>query len=142
LKVSRTATQNQIKSAFKKMALKLHPDKNLKDTKAATEEFIQLQTAYKVLSVDSLRKDYDRCGEKCVKKDSMASGHDPFASFFGDFGFHFDDSPGQKEIPKGGTITLDLYVSLEELYNGNFIEVNNVISNIDKISFFFVCYKY
>jgi DnaJ family protein B protein 11 len=122
LNVARSAKQNQIKSAFRKMAIKLHPDKNLNDPEA-TEKFSQLRNAYEVLSDERMRKDYDRCGEKCVKKDSMAAGHDPFASFFGDFGFHFDDSSGQKEMPKGGTIVLDLYVSLEELYNGNFVQV-------------------
>jgi len=104
------------------MAKQLHPDKNQNDPDA-TEKFSQLRNAYEVLSDSKLRKDYDRCGEQCVKRDSMASGHDPFASFFGDFGFHFDESPGQKEIPKGGTIVLDLNVSLEELYNGNFVQV-------------------
>jgi len=123
------------------MAKLLHPDKNQNDPKAA-EKFSQLRNAYEVLSDTNLRKDYDRCGEKCVKRDSMASGHDPFASFFGDFGFHFDDSPGQKEMPKGGTIVFDLSVSLEELYNGNFVQVNifNLVSNINKIHFL-ICYK-
>lgn len=104
------------------MAKLLHPDKNPNDPKA-DEKFAQLRNAYEVLSDHKMREDYDRCGEKCVKKDNMAPGHDPFASFFGDFGFHFDESPGQKETPKGGTIVLDLYVSLEELYNGNFVQV-------------------
>jgi DnaJ family protein B protein 11 len=49
---------------------------------------------------------------------------DPFASFFGDFGF-FGGGGGQesRDTPKGATITMDLWVTLEELYNGNFIEV-------------------
>ncbi|XP_050530187.1 dnaJ homolog shv [Daktulosphaira vitifoliae] len=123
LNVHRSAKQNQIKSAFRKMAKELHPDKNRDDPKAA-EKFSELRNAYEVLSDEKMRKDYDRCGANCVKKDSMAGGgHDPFASFFGDFGFHFDDSPGHKETPKGGTIVLDLAVTLEELYNGNFVQV-------------------
>jgi DnaJ family protein B protein 11 len=122
LNIPRSAKQNQIKSAFRKMAKQLHPDKN-QDDPEATEKFSKLRNAYEVLSDERMRKDYDRCGEQCVKKDSMSAGHDPFASFFGDFGFHFDESPGQKEIPKGGTIVLDLHVSLEELYNGNFVQV-------------------
>ncbi|VVC32994.1 DnaJ domain,Chaperone DnaJ, C-terminal,DnaJ domain, conserved site,HSP40/DnaJ peptide-binding [Cinara cedri] len=122
LNIPRTAKHNHIKSAFRKMAKQLHPDKN-RDDPQATEKFSQLRNAYEVLSDDRLRKDYDRCGEKCVKKDSMANGHDPFASFFGDFGFQFDDSPAQKETPKGGTIVLELGVSLEELYNGNFVQI-------------------
>ncbi|XP_050438129.1 dnaJ homolog shv isoform X2 [Adelges cooleyi] len=104
------------------MAKQLHPDKNRDDPEAG-EKFSKLRNAYEVLSDEKMRKDYDRCGEKCVKKDSMSGGHDPFASFFGDFGFHFDESPGQKEIPKGGTIVLDLAVTLEELYNGNFVKI-------------------
>lgn len=134
LNVPRTAKQNQIKSAFRKMAKHLHPDKNRDDPDAA-EKFSQLRNAYEVLSNSDLRKDYDRCGEECVKRDTMPSGHDPFASFFGDFGFHFDESPGQKEIRKGGTITLDLSVSLEELYNGNFVQVNKLVYRIDEIRF-------
>jgi len=122
LGVPKTAKPNQIKSAYRKMALKFHPDKN-KDDPGTLEKFTKVRDAYVVLSNENKRKDYDRCGEQCVKKDSMATGHDPFASFFGDFGFHFDESPGHKEIPKGGTIVLDLHVSLEELYNGNFVQV-------------------
>lgn len=114
------------------MAKQLHPDKNQNDPNAA-EKFSQLRNAYEVLSDEKMRKDYDRCGEKCVNKDPKAASHDPFASFFGDFGFHFDQSPGQKEIPKGGTIVLDLYVSLEELYNGNFVQVPINISSVHLI---------
>lgn len=48
-----------------------------------------------------------------------------FSSFFGNFGFRFstggDDGP--REIPRGGTVTMDLDVSLEDLYKGKFIEV-------------------
>ena len=50
-----------------------------------------------------------------------------FNSFFGGFGgFHFgstDHSHGRREIPRGADINMDLFVSLEELYNGNFVEV-------------------
>lgn len=68
-------------------------------------------------------KDYDWYGEKCVNQNSKAATHDPFASFFGDFGFHFDESRERKEILKSSSIVFDLYVTLEELYNGNFVHV-------------------
>jgi len=47
------------------------------------------------------------------------------SSFFGDFGFGFGGSQQQheREIPRGGDVALDLDVTLEELYVGNFIEV-------------------
>lgn len=45
------------------------------------------------------------------------------SSFFGNFGFGFGNQGGEREIPRGGTITMELYVSLEDLYKGSFIEV-------------------
>ncbi len=131
--VPRKATTNQIKKNYRKLAKELHPDKNLGDPNAS-EKFQDLSAAYEVLSDPDKREKYDECGEKCVKKEGMMGSADPFASFFGDF-FHFGtqtDGGDQKEIPKGGTIYMDVFVSLEELYNGNFIEVI-IIINIRKM---------
>lgn len=47
-----------------------------------------------------------------------------FSTFFGNFGFGFGNQGGQREIPRGGTITMDIHVSLEDLYKGSFIEVS------------------
>ena len=63
-----------------------------------------------------------RCGEECVNKEDGFGGMDPFSSFFGDFGF--GGGPREREVPRGGDITMNLYVTLEELYVGNFVEVN------------------
>lgn len=53
---------------------------------------------------------------------------DPFASFFGDFDFHFGGGESrQQEIPRGSNIVMDLYVTLEELYSGNFVEVYTIL---------------
>jgi len=79
------------------------------------------------LSDPDKRKTYDRHGEEGLKSDAF-SGSDPFASFFGDFGF-FDGFGGgrgrgeERETPKGGDVVMDLLVTLEELYTGNFVEV-------------------
>jgi DnaJ family protein B protein 11 len=81
-----------------------------------------------VLSDPEKRKTYDRHGEEGLKSDSFG-GSDPFASFFGDFGFFGDGFGGgggrerEREIPKGGDVVMDLWVTLEELYSGNFVEV-------------------
>jgi DnaJ homolog subfamily B member 11 len=48
---------------------------------------------------------------------------DPFASFFGDFGFGFGGQEQRNEVHKGANIVMDLYASLEEMYSGNFVEV-------------------
>ena len=66
----------------------------------------------------------DSCGINCVT----------YCSFFGDFSFFGGGGRNnEQEIPKGGDITVDLDVTLEELYSGNFVEVNiNVLNSIKK----------
>lgn len=126
LDIPRNAKPYEIKKAYRKLAAKLHPDKN-KDDPDATTKFQNINQAYEVLSDEEKRKLYDQCGMKCVQREgSMDSHSDPFASFFGDFGFGgfgFGEERGQRDTPKGGTIVMDLFVSLEELYSGNFVEV-------------------
>lgn len=52
------------------------------------------------------------------------------SSFFGDFGFMFGGSPRQQDrnIPRGSDIIVDLEVTLEEVYSGNFVEVSLFVS--------------
>ncbi|KAI8761350.1 dnaJ subfamily B member 11 [Biomphalaria glabrata] len=122
LGVPRSADTYQIKRAYRKLAKELHPDKN-KDDPEAQERFATLGAAYEVLSDEEKRKIYDQHGEEGLKQGDMGRG-DPFSSFFGDFGFGFGGMREQdKEIPRGGDVILDLDVTLEELYNGNFVEV-------------------
>lgn len=123
LGVKKSANLNEIKKAYRKQAKELHPDKNKDDPDASTK-FQDLGAAYEVLSDEDKRKTYDRCGEDCLKKDGMMDNSYPFASFFGDFGFNFGNEGGQNhDTPKGANIVMDLYVTLEELYSGNFVEV-------------------
>lgn len=123
---SASTTTNQIKKAYRKLAAQLHPDKNPDDPDAASK-FTDLGAAYEVLSDEDKRRKYDDCGEECVKRDSSMDGSDPFASFFGDFGFNFGgDDRRPRDTPKGGTIVMNLYVTLEELYSGNFVEVSTI----------------
>uniref|UniRef100_A0A1B0EXQ1 Putative molecular chaperone dnaj superfamily protein n=1 Tax=Lutzomyia longipalpis TaxID=7200 RepID=A0A1B0EXQ1_LUTLO len=118
LEVKRSASTNEIKKAYRKLAAKLHPDKN-KDDPNASEKFQDLGAAYEVLSDPEKRKTYDRCGEECLKKDGMMDNSDPFSSFFGDFG----NEGGHQDMPRGANVVMDLYVTLEELYSGNFVEI-------------------
>lgn len=124
LNVPRNADTNKIKSAFRELARQMHPDKNPNDPDAATK-FQELGAAYEILSDDTKRKKYDQCGMECVKKEGMMDGGmDPFSSFFGDFGFHFGgESEREREVARGANIDVELFVTLEELYNGNFVEV-------------------
>ncbi|CAF1595796.1 unnamed protein product [Adineta ricciae] len=125
LKLPRTATLNQIKKSYRTLAKELHPDKNKNDPKAQ-ERFQDLGAAYEVLSDADKRKTYDRHGEEGLKRQGNDdSFHDPFSSFFGDFfGGSRDDE--HRHVPRGGDLVMDLHVTLEEVYNGNFIEVVRV----------------
>lgn len=126
LGVSRSASLNEIKKKYRALARSMHPDKNKHDP-LASSKFSDINDAYSVLSNEEKREQYDRCGEECLKKDDIMGGADPFASFFGDFGFSFGGGGHeQRDTPKGATIVMDLFVTLEELYNGNFVEVSQV----------------
>jgi len=131
LGVSRNANTNTIKKAYRKLAKVLHPDRN-PDDENANEKFQELSSAYDVLSDDDKRKLYDRCGEECVNKEGQdrGGGGNPFGDFFGDFGFDpfgFGGGGGGRdsETPRGADIVMDLWVSLEELYVGNFVELTH-----------------
>ena len=124
LGIHKSATLNQIKKAYRRLAKELHPDKN-KDDPDAVQKFQDLSAAYEALSDPDKREMFDRCGEDCMKKDGAMGngGGDPFSSFFGGFGFDFGGNERSKEISKGADIVMDIPVTLEELYTGNFIEV-------------------
>ncbi|XP_077997266.1 dnaJ homolog subfamily B member 11-like [Glandiceps talaboti] len=127
LGVPKDASTKQIKKAYRKLAMELHPDKN-PDDPTANEKFQDLGAAYEVLSDADKRKTYDRHGEEGLKEGGMGGHGDPFSSFFGDFGFggfHFSSGGHghRDDIPRGADIEMTLEVSLEELYTGDFVEV-------------------
>lgn len=110
LGVPPTATTDEIKRAYKKLALKYHPDKNQEP--GAQEKFKEISVAYEVLSDDEKRQRYNQYGEKGVNED--VSGADPsdiFASFFG-------GGRRNRGEPKPKDIVHELPVALESFYNG------------------------
>lgn len=132
LGVSRSATTKQIKKAYRKLAIQYHPDKNPGDAEAE-EKFKDLGAAYEVLSDEEQRKIYDEHGEEGLKEHGRG-GHnagDVFSQFFGGFGgggFHFNfggggQQGGKPETPRGADVVIDLEATLEEMYEGEFVEV-------------------
>ncbi|CAD6198765.1 unnamed protein product [Caenorhabditis auriculariae] len=121
LNVPKNANANQIKKAYRQLAKELHPDRN-PDDEFANEKFQDVTAAYEVLSDKDKRAAYDRHGEEGVAKmGGGGGGHDPFSSFFGDF---FGGGGEREEgAPRGADVSIDLFVSLEEVYNGNFVEI-------------------
>jgi molecular chaperone DnaJ len=97
LGVSKTASTDEIKSAFRKLAKKYHPDVS-KEPDAA-EKFKEIQEAYAVLSDDDKRKQYDQFGHAAFNNNGNAGGYDfsgfDFSDIFGDiFGSSFGDFGG------------------------------------------------
>lgn len=95
LGVSKDASQNEIRSAYRRLILKWHPDKNLENSEEARELFQQISEAYQVLSDPVNRETYDRFGT--TRRSSRHHNHnqqpvfvflDPdqiFKDFFGKF---------------------------------------------------------
>ncbi|XP_019202879.1 uncharacterized protein LOC109195296 [Oreochromis niloticus] len=118
----KSASIRDIKKAYRKLALQLHPDRN-QDDPQALDKFADLGAAYEVLSDKEKRKRYNMYGEDGLKEGHHSSHSDIFSSFFGDFGFMFGGNRQQQDrnIPRGNDIILDLEVTLEEVYSGNFV---------------------
>ncbi len=81
LGVSRTASQDEIRKAHRKLVLKFHPDRN-KGDKGSEEKFKEVQEAYDVLSEEQKRKNYDQFGHAGVGAEFGAGrGGDPAEAF-------------------------------------------------------------
>lgn len=112
LGVPPTATEIEIKKAYRKLAVKLHPDKN-PDDPTANEKFQAVGEAYQVLSEPELRKQYDKLGKEGAKPDS--GFEDPaefFTMIFG--GEAFQDWIGEISMMKDLTKSMEITTKEEE----------------------------
>jgi len=125
LGVSRTASQDEIKKAYRKKAFEWHPDKHEGDKRdEAQEKFKDIAHAFEVLSEPKTRDIYDRFGEEGLKGGGMGGfgmdASDLFSQFFG--GGMFGGGMGGHRRPqgpqKGSDVVHALKVGLEDLYNG------------------------
>ncbi|KAK4358517.1 hypothetical protein RND71_020746 [Anisodus tanguticus] len=117
LGVSKNAKEDEIKKAYRKAAMKNHPDKG-----GDPEKFKELAQAYEVLSDSQKREIYDQYGEDALKEGMGGGGgmHDPFdifESFFGGNPFGGGGSRGRRQR-RGEDVVHPLKVSLEDLYRG------------------------
>jgi len=85
LGIARTATNDQIRKAFRKLAIKYHPDKNKNDPEHAKQIFAKIANAYDILSDPEKRKIYDQYGEEGIKKPNEYSQGNNFEGFWNGF---------------------------------------------------------
>uniref|UniRef100_A0A6N2L8Z2 J domain-containing protein n=1 Tax=Salix viminalis TaxID=40686 RepID=A0A6N2L8Z2_SALVM len=136
LAVSKGASQDELKKAYRKAAIKNHPDKGGDPEKSVYQllvlslrilkvKFKELSQAYEVLSDPDKREIYDQYGEDALKEGmgpgGGGGGHNPFdifESFFGGGGFGGGSSSRGRRQKQGEDVAQPLKVSLEDLYNG------------------------
>ncbi|MDH5543160.1 MAG: molecular chaperone DnaJ [Nitrospinota bacterium] len=136
LGVERNSDKSEIKKAYRKAAMKYHPDKNPGD-KEAEEKFKESSEAYEVLHDDEKRRLYDQFGHDGLKRTGFSGfrgAEDIFSAFgdiFGDiFGGGFSGGFGRrKQQGQGGDLRYDLEISLEDAARGMDKEIT-VVKNI------------
>lgn len=131
LQVEKNASDEEIKKAYRKLAIKWHPDKNPNNTEEAEKKFKEISEAYYTLKDKDKRNIYDRFGKDGINanNNSFNSGINPddiFKKFFGadnpfeSQSFNFPRPPmnKQKKKTKGATIEHKMFCTLEDLYHG------------------------
>jgi len=134
LGVDRSAKQDEIKKAYRKLAVKYHPDKNPGD-KAAEEKFKEISEAYQVLGNEESRKKYDELGANWKQYENMGYGGKGYQGFegfegfegfqgFGDSGFSdffdmfFGGRRTRTRTMKGQDLNVSIDMTLREAYYG------------------------
>src|SRR5262245_44663598 len=119
LGVSRDATEEDIKKAYRKLAVKHHPDKNPDDRHQAEERFKELSEAYQILSDPERRTLYDRFGHAAFEQgpgagfDFTAGFEDIIGDLFGDF-FGTGRGGGRGRARRGQDLRYELELTFEE----------------------------
>ncbi|KAK4423781.1 DnaJsubfamily B member 4 [Sesamum alatum] len=140
LKVSRNATEEDVKKSYKRLAMKWHPDKNAVNTEEAEAKFKQISEAYDVLSDPQKRQIYDLYGDEGLNsglypppsskdrdggggrgfKFSPREAEDIFEEFFGGLdGGKGKSTGGGGRLKKAAVMETKLPCTLEELYKGS-----------------------
>jgi molecular chaperone DnaJ len=149
LGVQKSASADEIKKAYRKLAMKYHPDQN-KDNKEAEAKFKELNEAYDVLKDEQKRAAYDQFGSAAFDG-SMGGGgfgggagrggfnpndfqgfsgfSDIFEDMFGDFGARGGGGRGRSSAMRGADVQYGMEISLEEAYKGKDITIKVPIND-------------
>ena len=137
LGVDRSASAAELKSAYRKLAKKFHPDVNPGDA-AAEQKFKDVSEAYEVLKDDQSRAAYDQLGHAAFEQGGGFGGQGGFGgaggfSGFGDIGDIFEEffggagragRRGQRQARRGDDLRTEIDITLQEAYDGTERQVN------------------
>ncbi len=127
LGVAKNASEEDIKKAYRKLAMKHHPDRNQGDaSKAAEEKFKEAKEAYEMLSDAQKRAAYDQYGHAGVDPNRGAGGAEGYGGFAEAFGDIFGDMFGQqrgragggRQVYRGSDLSYAMEITLEEAARG------------------------
>lgn len=132
LDVARNATDDEIKKAYRKLAMKYHPDRN-QDNPSAEEKFKEVKEAYEMLSDPDKRAAYDQYGHAGVDPNMGAGGFgggfgggSPFGDFGDIFGDIFGGMGGRQRGPqvyRGSDLRYTMEISLEDAAKGKATQI-------------------
>jgi len=131
LGVGRDAPEGEVKKAYRRLAMKFHPDRNPDDARAE-EKFKEATEAYKVLTDEDKRHAYDRFGHAGVDSNAGGMGRgfestsfgDIFSDVFGDiFGGAAGSSRGRTSAHRGADLRYALDLDLEQAVGGDTVEI-------------------
>ncbi|MDR7122538.1 molecular chaperone DnaJ [Rheinheimera soli] len=127
LGVEKGADDKEIKKAYKRLAMKFHPDRTQGD-KAMEEKFKEVQEAYEILSDDQKRAAYDNYGHAGVDANRGGGGggadfNDIFGDVFGDIFGGGRRGGGQSRAQRGSDLRYNLELNLEDAVRGKSVEI-------------------
>jgi molecular chaperone DnaJ len=127
LGVAKGTDKKEIKKAFRRMAMKYHPDRNPGD-KAAEESFKEVNEAYEILSDDQKKAAYDQHGHAGVDPNARGAGGAGFGDVFGDmfgdiFGGAGAGGGGRSSVQRGSDLRYTMDLNLEQAVRGTTEEI-------------------
>ncbi len=123
LEVSNGASDAELKKAFRRLAMKYHPDRNPDDAQAEAK-FKEAKEAFEVLSSADKRAAYDQFGHAGVEQSAGGFGGGGFGDAFSDiFGDIFGGGGGRSRVRKGADLQYNLELSLEDAVSGTTVKI-------------------